>query len=225
MIGGDSEYALEGAKAFRVAKIFDKDPECGWGLRGDPYLWNLLRAKMGSGVPPKSVEEFKTMVEQIYEKTTGVSVSNTQQLSVAGEEEDFVPMFKDIGFGASAGWISRVTWRERIIPILIERFKAECKPVLDARWMTSQVGPKRRIGADVDKFLRWVNRSGAAGIADDRKPICFKEMAKGKGCFYDRKHDVVRKPLVDNLLEQYIKAKDEAMQEEQDWADFEFYND
>ena len=204
--------------------IFDKEPECGWGLRGDAYLWNLLRAKMGSDVPPSTAEEFVRVIEDIYEKITGVSVSESGRLSDDGKEEDPVPFFKDVG-GESCGCVSRVKWRVEIIPVLVKRFKAECESALKDRWMTYQVGPKRRLGANVVAFLSWVNRKGNECVGEDLKPVCFKELVRSKGCFFDGKHNRMKKCVFGDLLAQYVKAKDEAMQEEQDWADFEYYND
>lgn len=207
-----------------LVTIFDKDPECGWGLRGDAYLWNLLRAQMGGGVPPNTAEEFGRVIEDIYEKITGVSVSESGRLSDDGKEEDSVPFFKDVG-GEACGCVSRVKWRVEIIPVLVKRFKDECESALKDRWMTYQVCPKCRLGANVVAFLRWVNRKGNECIGEDLKPVCFKELVRCKGCFFDGKHNRMKKCVFGDLLAQYVKAKDEAMQEEQDWADFEYYND
>lgn len=206
-----------------LVTIFDKDPECGWGLRGDAYLWNLLRAQMGGGVPPNTAEEFGRVIEDIYEKITGVSVSESGRLSDDGREEDSVPFFKDVG-GESCGCVSRVKWRDEIVPILVKRYKAECESALKDRWMTYQIGPKRRLGANVVAFLRWVNRKGNECIGEDLKPIRLKEITRGKGCFFDGKHNRMKKRVFGDLIEQYVKAKNEV--DEEEWAelDFQSYN-
>ena len=191
-----------------LVTIFDKDPECGWGVRGDAYLWNLLRAKMGCGVPPSTAEGLCRLIEDIYEKITGVSISESWRLSNDGREEDFIPFFKDVGECESCGWVSRVKWREEIVPILSKRFKAECESALKDRWMTYQFGPKRRLGAKVVDFLRWVNRKGNECIGEELKPVCFMEVARGKGCFFDGKHNRMKKCAFGDLLERYVKAKD-----------------
>ena len=206
-----------------LVTIFDKDPECGWGLRGDAYLWNLLRAKMGSCVPPNTAEGFCRLIEDIYEEITGASLSEPGRLSDDGREEDSVSFFKDVG-GESCGWVSRVKWREEIVPILVKRFRAECESALKDRWMTYQVGPKRRLGASVVSFLRWVNRKGNECIGEDLKPVCFMEVARGKGCFFDGKHNRMKKCAFGDLLERYVEAKDVVEQEERARIDFEFYN-
>ena len=162
-----------------LVTIFDTAPDCGWGTRGDLYLWNLLRAKMGSCVPPSTEVEFKRIIEDTYETITGVSVSETGRLSGDGSAEDFVPFFKDVGDGESCGWVSRVKWREEIIPVLVKRFKAMCESALKDRWMTYRVGPKRRLGANVVAFLRWVNRKGNECIGEDLKTIRLKEITRG----------------------------------------------
>lgn len=205
-----------------LVTIFDEDPECGWGLRGDAYLWNLLRAKMGSCVPPSTAEGLCRLIEDIYEKITGVSVSESGRLSDDGQG-DSVSFFKDVG-GESCGWVSRVKWREEIIPALANRFKAVCETALKDRWMTYQVGPKRRLGSNVADFLRWVNRKGNECIGEDLKPVCFMEVARGKGCFFDGKHNRMKKCAFGDLLERYVKAKDVVEQEERARIDFEFYN-
>jgi len=207
-----------------LVTIFDNNPECGWGARGDLYLWNLLRAKMGSCVPPRTAEGFSRVIEDIYEKITGVSVAESGHLSDDGREEDSVPLFKDVG-GESCGWVSRTKWREEIVPILAKRFKAECETALKERWMRYQDGVKHRFGASVVAFLLWVNRKGNECIGEDLKPICFKEITRGKGCFFDGKHNRMKRCVIGDLLARYVKARDEVMQEEQDRADFLFYND
>lgn len=207
-----------------LATIFDNDPECGWGARGDLYLWNLLRAKMGSCVPPNTEVEFRRIIEDTYETITGASVSETGRLSGGGSAEDFVTFFKDVGDGESCGCVSRVKWREEIVPILVKRYKAECESALKDRWMTYQIGPKRRLGANVVAFLRWVNRKGNECVGEDLKPVCFKELVRSKGCFFDGKHNRMKKCVFGELIEQYVKAKHEVDEEERAELDFQSYN-
>ena len=109
----------------KLERIFDAKPECGWGLRGDPYMWNLLRGNWSSGALPNSAEEFKAAIERFYERITGVSVNDARHLSCDGDECDSVPFFEKIGHGSSAGQVSRATWREQYIPLLVERYKVE----------------------------------------------------------------------------------------------------
>lgn len=112
-------------QAKKLERIFDAKPECGWGLRGDPYIWNLLRGNWASGVLPNTAEEFKSAIERFYEKITGMSVNDTRHLSPDGEECDFVPLFEKLGHGSSAGQVSRATWREQYIPLLVKRYMVE----------------------------------------------------------------------------------------------------
>lgn len=77
-----------------LATIFDNDPECGWGARGDLYLWNLLRAKMGSCVPPNTEVEFRRIIEDTYETITGASVLKRGVSRVVGVRRISSPFSK-----------------------------------------------------------------------------------------------------------------------------------
>lgn len=115
----------------KIERIFNAKPECGWGLRGDPYLWNLLRGNWSSGTLPNTAEEFKAAIEHFYGQATGMSVYDTGHLAEEnGEEGDFIPLFKKVGYGMSAGVVSRTRWRDQYIPLLVRRFKNECEPLM-----------------------------------------------------------------------------------------------
>lgn len=68
-------------KKLTIQSIFDEDPEGGFPLRGDPYLWNILRARMHGWVDPSIAspdtkiedvhDELDKIVMDMYKKTTG----------------------------------------------------------------------------------------------------------------------------------------------------------
>lgn len=99
--------------------IFDKDPECGFQLRGDVYMWNMLRAATGNwpGGYEDDVDALQRRIEEmvttLYRIATGVELS--------GEGEYCVPFFEKIGYGMSKGNCSREWWISSALPLLKQR--------------------------------------------------------------------------------------------------------
>jgi len=99
--------------------IFDKDPECGFGLRGDVYMWNMLRAATRNNLIAGETDidglqaNLEKMVQELYSLTTGKKFS--------GKGEDKVPLFMKVGYGMSKGLCCREWWINKGLPLLKER--------------------------------------------------------------------------------------------------------
>lgn len=97
-----------------VWSIFDEPPEDLWGLRGDVYMWNLLRSACWN-YETMTVAEFDELASNVYSKATGHGLQ--------GEGEDFVLLFFVVGYGMSKGYVSRKWWIDKGLPILRERLR------------------------------------------------------------------------------------------------------
>ena len=102
-------------KCESVWTIFNDPPEENfWGLRGNVYMWNLMRSACWN-YDELTVKEFDELVATVYRKATGHDLQ--------GEGEDFVPLFETVGYGMSRGYVSRRWWLDRGLPILRERLQ------------------------------------------------------------------------------------------------------
>lgn len=83
-------------------------------------------------------------------------------------------------------------------------------------WMSSQVTPKRRLGAWVSDFVGWVNKNETEGLEMERKPIRCESVAEDKGCFYDGNGQLIEKAQIDALLERYAQVREEAENDDEE---------
>lgn len=102
--------------------IFDKDPEDGFPLRGDVYLWNMYRAAVRNNMLSRWHDidalrnELRQMVFELYKLATGKNLAK-------GDATDGVDFFAKVGYGMSKGCISRAWWRETALPLLEARLE------------------------------------------------------------------------------------------------------
>jgi hypothetical protein len=94
-----------------VADLFQYEPG-EWGLRGDPYLWAEMQVHL-SGVPlPSNPEELKELLVHSFHTLTGNSLSSRKYF--------YVERFAHGGM--SSGHIDPTFWRNKVIPLLMQRF-------------------------------------------------------------------------------------------------------
>ena len=89
-----------------------------WGLRGDPHLWNELKAAL-SGLDPATIDDFPALLHALYEERVGTPLSD-------GDEIVMVERFHT-GSGMSTGMVSARFWRETGFPLLVERYSAAAR--------------------------------------------------------------------------------------------------
>ncbi len=58
-----------------IARLFQEEPTQ-WGLRGDPYLWQDMRATLSSHSYPSTEAQLTVLLEQTYQQLTGTPLSN-----------------------------------------------------------------------------------------------------------------------------------------------------
>lgn len=95
-----------------VSQIFKTRPEK-WGLRGDIYLWDDFENYFSNITIPCLPEDFLDKFYIMFEKLTCHSISSSENI--------FVELY-DHG-GMSGGDVCPEFWRNKAIPMLIERLK------------------------------------------------------------------------------------------------------
>ncbi|WP_369148279.1 hypothetical protein [Streptomyces sp. R44] len=99
----------------RMAVLFEPEPGT-WGLRGDPYVWRALRDHLaGTDVPP-SVLAVDALLRAAFGEVVGVDL--------ASAESSVVHRKRFAHGGMSSGMVHLDTWRERLLPLLVQRAEA-----------------------------------------------------------------------------------------------------
>lgn len=99
----------------RVSDLFDPEPRT-WGLRGDPHLWRALRARLASQDVPASVGELAGLLHAAFRELAGTDL--------AGGPASAADLEQYAHGGLSSGMISLDTWRQHLMPMLLERASA-----------------------------------------------------------------------------------------------------
>jgi hypothetical protein len=99
----------------RVSDLFDPEPRT-WGLRGDPHLWRALRARLAGQDAPASAGELASLLHTAFRELTGTDLTNDPASSAYLEQYAHG--------GMSSGMISLDTWRQQLMPMLLERGRA-----------------------------------------------------------------------------------------------------
>ena len=95
-----------------IASFFDERPYQ-WGLRGDPHLWDEMSEHFAHTPIPKTVDELFHLIETAFELLTGHSFSESDNF--------FIERFNHGGM--SGGVVSPEFWRNKVIPMMRERFE------------------------------------------------------------------------------------------------------
>jgi hypothetical protein len=96
----------------QVSDLFDPEPAT-WGLRGDPYLWQALRAHLAGRGVPASADELTDLLYEAFRELVGTDLASDPATSVHRHQYAHG--------GMSSGMISLDTWRLRLMPMLAER--------------------------------------------------------------------------------------------------------
>ncbi|MFF2197690.1 hypothetical protein [Streptomyces sp. NPDC058157] len=99
--------------AAKMSELFDPAPPVRWGLRGDPHVWEALRGALsGTDVPP-SAEAVAALLRATFEELVEVDLH--------GEPAPHVYRERYAHGGMSGGMVHLDTWRQRLLPLLVER--------------------------------------------------------------------------------------------------------
>lgn len=97
-----------------MGDLFTPVPEQ-WGLRGDPYAWDAMRAHLDADPVPDTGEAVARVLADAFERVVGTPLRNSA-------EAVYVEAFAHGGM--SSGQVHIPTWRDTLIPLL-ERRAAE----------------------------------------------------------------------------------------------------
>ena len=97
-----------------VGALFEKQPGQ-WGLRGDPHLWAELQQNLAATLLPTTEDALKDILDVAYYNATGTYLIEGQDVTIPRLAHG----------GMSSGMVSGTFWRDRALPFLLERFRAE----------------------------------------------------------------------------------------------------
>ncbi|ROT98626.1 hypothetical protein [Histidinibacterium lentulum] len=100
-----------------VGQLFDEEPGQ-WGLRGDPFLWRDLRQTLGTTGLPACEADLRHVLEAAFREATGEALSTCDAVLV----ERFAKG------GMSSGQVSGDFWRNRGLPLVLERYRKAIGP-------------------------------------------------------------------------------------------------
>jgi hypothetical protein len=95
-----------------LVSLFRDEPSH-WGLRGDPYLWQEMKAALGNHIYPSTEEQLTALLEQTYQQLTGTPLNSPDPI--------FVERYSHGGM--SSGYVSPQFWAEKAIPLLRARYR------------------------------------------------------------------------------------------------------
>jgi hypothetical protein len=98
--------------------IFELKPNC-WGFRGDPHLWEELKAYISMVELPGSLEEFDVLLHRAYEDITGRKLAPDQRFLIERFNSN----------GVSSGHISSDFWITDGFPRIKASFAERVKKV------------------------------------------------------------------------------------------------
>jgi hypothetical protein len=99
----------------RVSDLFEPEPRT-WGLRGDLHLWRALRDRLAAQDVPASTEALEALLHEAFRELVGTDLASDPASSAYREQYAHG--------GMSSGMISLDTWRQRLMPTLLERARA-----------------------------------------------------------------------------------------------------
>ena len=103
-----------------IDDLFLRDP-IRWGLRGDPHLWNEMRAALRGKPLPDDLGAANAVLLTTFKKIVGVELPNPGK--APDPDKVYLKKFAT-GTGMSDGQVSLLFWRDTAMPILLDRFAA-----------------------------------------------------------------------------------------------------
>jgi hypothetical protein len=98
-----------------LASLFEDVPRR-WGLRGDPHLWQEMKAILGNATYPATEEQFAALLEATYQRLTGAPLTHSDPVFVERHSHG----------GMSSGYVSPQFWADTAIPLLRARYRDTC---------------------------------------------------------------------------------------------------
>ncbi|MFD8142864.1 rhomboid family intramembrane serine protease [Streptomyces sp. NPDC059708] len=98
----------------RMSVLFEPEPRQ-WGLRGDPHLWRALRDELSGTDLPDSADAAARRLRAAFRELVG------QDLYESAESSVYLERYARPNGGMSNGSVCLDAWRERLMPLLLER--------------------------------------------------------------------------------------------------------
>ena len=95
-----------------LENLFEVEPS-GWGLRGDPYLWQEMKSRILFSKDIYTARDFDNLLNKLFLELTGSMPRNN----------DFIFVERYNLGGMSSGHVSSEFWLNRAFPMLLERFE------------------------------------------------------------------------------------------------------
>ena len=96
-----------------ISQLFENKPTQ-WGLRGDPCLWEEMKAKLDLIAMPSTPKELERILRSVFLELTGRSWDNRDPIFVARYDQG----------GMSSGMVCPEFWRDKAIPLVLSRYHA-----------------------------------------------------------------------------------------------------
>ena len=96
-----------------ISKLFEDEP-AQWGLRGDPCLWEEMKAKLDLIAMPESPADLQRILNSAFVELTGRTWDDSNPI--------FIEKY-DHG-GMSSGTVCPEFWRDTAIPLVVSRHRA-----------------------------------------------------------------------------------------------------
>jgi len=97
-----------------ISKLFENEP-ANWGLRGDPFLWEEMKAKLDLITMPATRTDLEHILHTTIIELTERSWDNRDPIFVARYDHG----------GMSSGMVCPEFWRDTVIPLVVSRYHAE----------------------------------------------------------------------------------------------------
>ena len=102
-----------------ISKLFENEP-AHWGLRGDPLLWEEMKAKLDPLIMPATPAELERILLSAFMELTERTWDNRDPIFVARYDHG----------GMSSGMVCPEFWRDTAIPLVVSRY-AEAQRLQD----------------------------------------------------------------------------------------------
>ncbi len=99
-----------------LGDLFAPEPEQ-WGLRGDPWVWAAMRGRLDHREIPDTDEQVEQVLTDTFRELVNVELTQGS----LGKDEEQVYREQFSRGGMSSGLVHVVSWRDRLIPLLLSR--------------------------------------------------------------------------------------------------------
>jgi hypothetical protein len=96
-----------------ISKLFENEPTQ-WGLRGDPCLWEEMKANLDLIAMPSTPADLEQILQTAFVALTEGSWDDGGPIFVASYDQG----------GMSSGMVCPEFWRDTAIPLIVSRYRA-----------------------------------------------------------------------------------------------------